>query len=147
MTISQLARAAGVSAETVRYYQRIGLLGKPKRPARGFRSYDPDDVRRLSFVRRAQTLGFTLSEIAALLDLTSSDCRRAEALAAERLASVKSKIADLRRLESALKRTIRNCESRQPHSGCPLIEALLAHTSATQAPIVTATDVSSSSSS
>lgn len=126
MTISQLARAAGVPAETVRYYQRIGLLGTPRRPVRGFRSYEPDDVKRLLFVRRGQTLGFTLSEISTLLELTSADCNRAETLALERLTSVQTKIADLRRMESALERTIRECEERRPHSGCPLIEALLA---------------------
>lgn len=126
MTVSKLANAAGVSVETVRYYQRIGLLRAPKRPARGYRQYDVADVRLLRFVRRGQTLGFTLEEISLLLQLTSADCKRVERLASARLRSIRAKIGDLRRLEDALKRTVRECELHQPQTGCPLIEALLA---------------------
>jgi MerR family transcriptional regulator, mercuric resistance operon regulatory protein len=125
MTISQLAQRAGVTAETVRYYQRIGLLRTPERPSHGYRTYDDEDALHLRFIRHGQTLGFTLDEIAALLHLSSADCSEAERLASERLAAVKGKIADLRRLESALERTVADCERRAPHAGCPLIEALL----------------------
>jgi MerR family mercuric resistance operon transcriptional regulator len=125
MTISQLAKGAGVKAETVRYYQRIGLLRIPGRPGHGFRSYDDEDALHLRFIRHAQTLGFTLDEVGALLHLSSADCEEAERLAQERLATVRSKIADLLRLEAALQHTIFECEHRQPHGGCPLIEALL----------------------
>lgn len=126
MTISQLAKSAGIKTETVRYYQRIGLLRTPQRPGHGFRSYDDEDALHLRFIRHGQTLGFTLDEIAALLHLSSSDCKEAERLAKERLAAVRAKIADLRRLETALQHTVFECEQRQPHAGCPLIEALLA---------------------
>lgn len=125
MTISQLAKGAGVSAETVRYYQRIGLLTVPRRYGRSFRSYGDEDARRLHFVRHAQTLGFTLDEIAALLHLTSADCKEVERLAKERLATIKAKISDLRRLEGALEHTVSECERRRPHTGCPLIETLV----------------------
>lgn len=125
MTISQLARTAGVTAETIRYYQRIGLLRTPRRPSHGFRSYGNDDALRLRFVRHGQTLGFTLDEIAALLQLSSADCEQAERIAKERLKGVKEKIADLRRLEAALEHTVCECEERKPHAGCPLIESLL----------------------
>ena len=125
MTISQLARGAGVTAETIRYYQRIGLLRTPHRPSHGFRSYDSDDVLRLRFVRHAQSLGFTLDEIAALLQLSSADCEQAEQIAKERLRGVKGKIAALRRLEVALEQTVSECDERKPHAGCPLIETLL----------------------
>ncbi len=126
MTISQLAKSAGVKAETVRYYQRIGLLPIPQRPRHGFRSYDDRDARRLHFVRQTQRLGFTLDEIAVLLRLSSADCEEVEHLARERLSSVTSKIEELRRLEAALQATITDCERRQPFAGCPLIEALTA---------------------
>jgi MerR family mercuric resistance operon transcriptional regulator len=126
MTISQLAGGAGVTVETVRYYQRIGLLRTPRRPGHGFRSYSDEDVLHLRFIRHGQTLGFTLDEIAVLLQLSSADCKQAERLANERLAVVREKIGDLRRLETALQQTVSQCERRQPHTGCPLIETLLA---------------------
>lgn len=125
MTISQLARTVGVSTETVRYYQRIGLLRTPRRPNNGFRSYDSDDALRLQFVRHGQALGFTLDEIAALLQLSSVDCEQAERIAKARLKGVQEKIAALRRLEAALELTVSECEERKPHAGCPLIETLL----------------------
>ena len=127
MTISQLAKSAGVKAETVRFYQRVGLLRTPRRPeGQGFRSYDDEDALHLRFIRRAQRLGFTLEEIAVLLRLSSADCEQVERLAQERLATVQAKIGDLRRLEKALERTISDCEHRRQYCGCPLIEALLA---------------------
>jgi MerR family mercuric resistance operon transcriptional regulator len=125
MTISQLARQAGVKTETVRYYQRIGVLRTPKRPGRGFRAYDDEDASHLRFIRHGQTLGFTLNEIAALLHLSSADCAEAERIAKERLLSVRAKIDDLRRLETALQNTITACEQRDAYAGCPLITALL----------------------
>jgi MerR family mercuric resistance operon transcriptional regulator len=126
MTISQLAKNARINTETVRYYQRIGLLRTPKRPAHGFRVYTHEDALHLRFIRHGQTLGFTLDEIAALLHLTSVNCKEAEHVAKERLLHVKAKIADLRRLESVLEHTVSECERRQAYAGCPLIEALLA---------------------
>jgi MerR family transcriptional regulator, mercuric resistance operon regulatory protein len=125
MTISQLAKSAGVKVETVRYYQRIGLLTIPRLDGPGFRFYGDEDARRLRFVRHAQTLGFTLDEIAVLLRLSSADCEEVERLAKERLAAIKEKMADLHRLEDALERTVFECERRRPHTGCPLIETLL----------------------
>ena len=125
MTISQLAKTAGVRAETVRYYQRIGLMRTPPRQEHTFRSYNDEDVARLRFIRHGQRLGFTLEDVAELLRLSSADCEEAERLAKERLGSVRAKIEDLRRLESALASTVDACEKRQPYAGCPLIEALL----------------------
>jgi MerR family mercuric resistance operon transcriptional regulator len=126
MTISQLAKSAGIKTETVRYYQRIGLLRTPGRPGHGFRSYDDGDALHLRFIRHGRTLGFTLDEIAALLRLSAADCKEAEKLATERLAAVRAKLADLQRLETALLHTVSECRRRQPHAGCPLIEVLLA---------------------
>ncbi|HEY6325431.1 MAG TPA: MerR family transcriptional regulator [Candidatus Cybelea sp.] len=124
MTISQLANSAGVKTDTVRYYHRIGLLRTPQRPGRGFRSYDEDDVSHLRFIRHGQNLGFTLNEIAALLQLTSADCTEAESIAKERLLNVRAKIEDLRRLEAALEQTVAQCSRRDASAGCPLIAAL-----------------------
>jgi MerR family mercuric resistance operon transcriptional regulator len=126
MTISQLAKNAGIKVETVRYYQRIGLLRTPLRPGHGFRSYEEQDVSHLRFIRHGQTLGFTLDEVATLLRLSSADCKEAERVAKERLLGVRARIADLRRLEAALERTVSDCERRKAYAGCPLIEALLA---------------------
>lgn len=124
MTISQLAKHVGLKTETVRYYQRIGLLRTPQRPGRGFRSYDDDDASHLRFIRHGQTLGFTLNEIAALLHLSSAECKEAERIARERLFSVRAKIEDLRRLETALEETVAECSRRDAYGGCPLIATL-----------------------
>ncbi len=125
MTISQLAKSAAVKVETVRYYQRIGLLGTPKRPRHGFRAYSDEDVLHLRFIRQAQKLGFTLEEIRVLLRLSSRDCEKVERLARERLEAVRIKISELLRLETALEATISDCKGRQPAADCPLIEALI----------------------
>jgi MerR family mercuric resistance operon transcriptional regulator len=133
VTISELAKGAGVSVETIRYYQRISLLRTPNRPRRGFRAYDTADASHLQFVRKAQALGFTLDEVRVLLDLTSADCDNVERLAGERLISVRTKIAELRRLERALAGAVRQCRLRRPYDGCPLIVALSAASTSTPA--------------
>ena len=124
MTISQVAKTVGVRTETVRYYQRIGLIRTPQRQEHAFRSYTDEDAAHLRFIRHGQKLGFTLEDIAALLHLSSADCEQAERLATERLVQVRAKISDLRRLESALEGIVVECDRRQTFSGCPLIEAL-----------------------
>lgn len=125
MKISQLATAAGVGVETVRYYQRIGLLSTPVRST-GFREYRSADLARLLFIRRAQALGFTLEEISALVQLSASNCEDVERLAHERLTSVREKIADLERIANVLNDVVARCAVRQPHQGCPIIETLVA---------------------
>jgi MerR family mercuric resistance operon transcriptional regulator len=115
MTISQLARSAGVGVETVRYYQRRGLLPDPqpqKTGARGIRHYGPDDERRLRFIRSAQAAGFTLEEIAELLHLDSSQDRaRAREMARARIEALDAKIAELQRAREALSRLAKECAS------------------------------------
>ena len=107
LTIAKLAKAGGVGVETIRYYQRRGLLPEPPR-AGAIRRYGPDDVRRLLFIRRAQAAGFTLETIAELLALDSSEDRaRVRALAAERLAALEAKIAELEAARAALARLSR----------------------------------------
>ncbi|MEA3066096.1 MAG: MerR family transcriptional regulator, mercuric resistance operon regulatory protein [Sphingomonadales bacterium] len=122
MTIAGLARSGGVGVETIRYYQRRGLLAEPPR-AGAVRRYGPRDLRRLLFIRRAQAAGFTLDEIAELLALDSSQDRaRVRALAGERLAALEAKIAELEAARSALTRLSQAC-AKGKAGPCPIIEA------------------------
>ncbi len=122
MTIARLAKAGGVGVETVRYYQRRGLLGLPPR-AGAVRRYGPADVRRLLFIRRAQAAGFTLEEIGELLALDSGhDRARVRALAGERLAALDSKIAELEAARAALTRLAAACAAGTK-GPCPILEA------------------------
>lgn len=124
MRISGLARASGVGVETVRYYQRLGLLGTPEKPQGGFRSYDESDLIRLRFIRRAQQLGFSLEEIASLLRLSAADCDDVQTLAVRKLGLVQDKIRDLTRMAGVLEEVLSQCRARKPHEGCPIIETL-----------------------
>ena len=122
LTIARLARAGGVGVETIRYYQRRGLLAEPPK-AGAVRRYSVEDVRRLLFIRRAQAAGFTLEEIGELLALDSSHDRpRVRALAAERLAALDSRIAELEAARAALTRLSKAC-SAGDKGPCPIIEA------------------------
>lgn len=127
MTIARLARAGGVGVETVRYYQRRGLIDRPPRGdgsgTGAVRRYDEDHVRRLRFIRSAQAAGFTLDEIGELLTLDAgSDRQRAHALASERVAALDARIAELQAARTALARLATACaaDSRLP---CPIIAA------------------------
>ena len=124
MSISQLARSAGVGVETVRYYQRRGLLPDPrpqKTGTNGIRHYGPDEARRLRFIRSAQTAGFTLDEIAELLRLDSSGDRpRAREMARGRIAELDRKIAELEKARKALSRLARECAAGDK-GPCPII--------------------------
>jgi MerR family copper efflux transcriptional regulator len=127
LTIGELAGTVGVNVQTVRYYERRGLLPKPKRRASGYREYMASDVARLEFIRRAQALGFTLSEIEQLLALrvdprtTSDDVHRA---VEEKIEAVEAKISDLTRIASALRRMASACHAHGPLGDCPFLEAL-----------------------
>jgi MerR family mercuric resistance operon transcriptional regulator len=122
LSIGRLAAAGGVGVETVRFYQRRGLLETPTRDD-GIRRYGSDDLRRLRFIKQAQAAGFTLEEIKELLNLDASDDRaRARALANERVTALDSKIAELQRARDALKRLARECGSGGP-GPCPILTA------------------------
>lgn len=124
MTIGQLAKAAGVHVETIRYYQRRGLLAEPRRLHGSVRRYGADAAARVAFVKRAQELGFTLEEVKALLKLNSTpSCRGARELAARKLAVVESRLAALRRIRAALRVLIAQCDAGGDRS-CPLIDSL-----------------------
>lgn len=123
ITIGKMARAAGVGVETVRYYQRRGLLPRPERPQHAYRRYDEEVLARLRFIRRAQELGFTLREIAELLSLDASDCSRSHEIAARRLEDIRAKVRDLRAVERRLSRIVAACRAGQ-HEQCPIITAI-----------------------
>lgn len=123
--IGLLARRTGCNIETIRYYERIGVLPAPARRGR-YRLYGQEDVRRLSFIRRARELGFTLEEVRALLRFAAGSadaCADARDLAARHLAGVRARIRDLRAMEAALAATLRRCDSGGA-APCPLIAAL-----------------------
>lgn len=125
MTIGALAAAADVHVETVRYYQRRGLLRQPLRPGGGIRRYGAADAGRLKFIKAAQRLGFHLDEIAGLLKLDDGTrCGEARELAAHKLADVRERIARLRGIESALAGLVQRCGVARGKVSCPLIAAL-----------------------
>jgi MerR family mercuric resistance operon transcriptional regulator len=122
-TIGGLARAAGVGVETVRYYQRRGLLPEPARPHGEIRRYGAEDLRRLRFIRSAQAAGFTLQEIKQLLDLDASDDRaRARELAAVRVAALDAKIVELKEARDALAALAAAC-AKKGRGPCPILSA------------------------
>ena len=122
-TIGGLARAAGVGVETVRYYQRRGLLSEPARPPGEVRRYSEEDVKRLKFIRSAQAAGFTLNEIGELIALDASDDRaRARELARARVTAIDDKIAELRQARDALAGLASDC-ARKRGGPCPILRA------------------------
>ena len=124
-TISKLAQAVGVNVETIRFYQRRGLLAEPAKPLGGIRRYGEAEVARVLFVKSAQRIGFTLDEIAQLLQLDDgTQCKEARAIAEHKLADVRKRLQDLQRIEAALAQLVDRCASRRGQVSCPLIAAL-----------------------
>ena len=125
LTISGLAAAAEVSIETVRYYQRRGLLHQPARPPGGVRRYANVDVDQLRFIRRAQAMGFTLAEIRNLLKLrTQNACHATRALAVTKLRLIDTNIRELQQLREELAQLVAACDANAGESHCPVIERL-----------------------
>jgi MerR family mercuric resistance operon transcriptional regulator len=124
-SIGAFAKAAGVNVETIRFYQRKRLLAEPVRPPGGIRRYGNAEVARVKFVKSAQRLGFSLDEVAQLLRLEDgTHCTEAAGLAALRLADVRSRLADLARMETALAALVEQCCTRRRNVSCPLIASL-----------------------
>lgn len=123
-TISKVAKELNINVETVRFYERRGLIAQPPKPATGYREYPFDTVNRIRFIKRSQELGFTLEEIANLLSLNDRPCGQVQGLAEHKLSAVKEKIADLRRLEKALEALLVQCQSNDDDSHCPIIDSL-----------------------
>jgi MerR family copper efflux transcriptional regulator len=127
MTIGQLSWRAGVSIDTVRFYERKGLLPQPARRESGYREYVPADVDRLRFIRRSKELGFTLGEIGELLSLSGGrrgDMQGVRRKAERRLQQVEQKISELERVRSGLEELITACPGRGHLRGCPIVAAL-----------------------
>lgn len=126
LTIGQLATRTGTKIETIRFYEKCGLLPAPSRTSGNYRSYEPSHLNRLSFIRRARDLGFSLDQIRALLDLSddrSRSCDAIDAIAKEHLAEVNRKIADLNALRRELSNMITQC-GHGTVANCQIIEAL-----------------------
>lgn len=125
LTIGTLAKHAGVNVETVRYYQRIGLLREPAKPAQGYRRYPQQVVSRIHFIKRAQKLGFSLKEIAELLELHDGSCCTARHMAEQKRALVSARIDDLQRMHATLSTMIDACHQSESEGGsCALIDTL-----------------------
>lgn len=127
LSIGQLARAAEVGVETIRFYEREGLIAEPPRRHSGYREYPPEAVARVRFIRRAKELGFTLKEIAELLTLRvdpEKSCADVRALAKAKVADVEAKMRDLARIKAALEELARACRGKGPTSECPILDAI-----------------------
>ena len=123
-TISKVAKELGLNVETVRFYERRGLIEQPMKPHVGYRHYPGETVNRIRFIKRAQELGFTLEAITNLLSLDDHPCSQVQDLAENKLCAVKEKMTDLRRLEKALKALLAQCHSNEDDSYCPIIDSL-----------------------
>lgn len=125
MTIGNLAKAAGVNVETIRYYQRIGLVDEPDKPPQGYRRYPASIIDRIQFIKRAQDLGFTLNEITDLLSLNDGNCEEARAIAEHKLEDIHRRIEDLTAMQSELTRLVKACRRNADGRGhCAIIETL-----------------------
>jgi MerR family mercuric resistance operon transcriptional regulator len=127
LTIGKLARASGIGIETIRYYEREGLLQKPPRTESGYRQYSPEIVSRLRFIKHAKDLGFSLKEISELLSLKlhpRSSCARVKKKAEKKIEDIEFRIASLQRMRGVLSRLAKSCPGSGPTSDCPILEAL-----------------------
>ncbi len=127
LTIGRLADEAGVNVETIRYYQRRGLMPEPHKPVNGHRRYAADAINRVHFIKRAQVLGFTLEEIGSLLELDEAHaCAETRELAAHKLEVIENKLADLKAMRKALMALLHQCDTGAAQGSCPIINALAA---------------------
>jgi len=125
LTIGAFAKAAGVNVETIRFYQRKGLLPEPDKPYGSIRRYFDSDVSRVRFVKSAQRLGFSLGDVAGLLHLADGmHCGEAAEIAAHHLTDVRARLADLARMEAVLSQLVSECHAQQGSVSCPLIASL-----------------------
>jgi len=125
ITIGKVAAAAGVNVETIRFYQRRGLLAEPPKALGGFRYYDKETIARLRFIKRAQVLGFSLEEVTTLLALEHSNaCSETHDAAVRKLQLVEERIDDLNRIRLTLKNLVQQCEAGPAAFSCPIIESL-----------------------
>lgn len=127
LTIGQVAKRVGVTVETIRFYERQGLLANPHRTASGYRQYPPEAVQRVRFIQRAKDLGFSLKEIRELLSLCDRPdtmCTHVKVFAVQTLAAIESKLHDLERMRNALAQLLMKCDGKRQLSECPILDAL-----------------------
>lgn len=128
LTIGQLAKQAGVGVETIRFYEREGLIAEPeRRPSSRYRQYPPQAVRRVRFIRHAKELGFTLKEVQELLELRvdpDSTCADVRGRAKAKIEDIEGRIESLHRMKAALDRLARKCRGAGPTTECPILEEL-----------------------
>ncbi len=119
-TISKAAQRAGVGIETIRYYQRRGLIKEPAKPVEGYRLYPEQTIAQVRFIKRAQELGFSLNEVKTLVELGDEKCLETRDLAVLKLELVQNKIRDLQSIENNLRDLIRYCDTRREDEACPI---------------------------
>lgn len=127
MRIGEVARAAGLGIDAVRFYEREGLIEEPPRQASGYRAYPGSVVSRLSFIRHAKELGFTLKEIRELLSLRvdrKANCSAVEERAQAKLTDIEQRIRSLQRMRRTLRKLVEACDGQKPTSECPILESL-----------------------
>jgi MerR family mercuric resistance operon transcriptional regulator len=125
LTIGSLASKASISVETIRYYERRGLIKQPVKPKIGYRKYGGDTLQRLLFIKRAKSLGFGLDDIEKLLILSEGRCADVQSIAEQKLNHIKTRVQDLQRLEDVLEQLVRQCSNNAVNAHCPIIETLL----------------------
>ena len=122
-TIGKLAKEFDLSVETIRFYERKGLIQQPQKPLSGYRLYDDSIAKQIQFIRKAKALGFTLREISSLMSM-DSNCAQVESLGLKKLKIIQNKISDLQRLEKLIKEMTNSCKSNDDQSHCPIIDSL-----------------------
>ncbi|MDQ3027613.1 MAG: MerR family transcriptional regulator [Pseudomonadota bacterium] len=126
MTIGRLAKVLGVNVETIRYYQRRGLIEEPQRPSTGYRKYTALTIARMHFIRRAQQLGFSLADVERLIKLEDGrSCREVRLIAEDKYTALERQIAELERMRHSLEKLIDACKSNRSRKACPIITLLV----------------------
>ncbi|MCF6324013.1 MAG: MerR family DNA-binding protein [Gammaproteobacteria bacterium] len=124
LTIGRLAKAAEVNVETIRYYQRVGLVSEPVKPLAGFRIYPDETINRIQFIKRAQKLGFSLQDIAHLLELGDGHCSDVRQQAEAKLSQIEGQIKGLQSMRKTLKKLITECNTGGERRCCPIVRSL-----------------------
>ena len=124
LTISKIAKEIGISIETIRYYERIGLITQPQKPLSGYRIYDDAISQQLFFIKRAKELGFSLNEISDIMIIGDNNCKETKEIALHKLQNIKNKIDDLNSISNSLEALIKACDSNSKYDGCPIVSAI-----------------------
>jgi MerR family mercuric resistance operon transcriptional regulator len=122
-TIGKLAKELNINVETIRFYEKKGLISQPIKPEIGYRLYNRAIADKLKFIAKAKALGFTLKEISSLMSM-ENNCVQVESLSLQKLDLIRNKISDLRHLESVITRMTNSCKTNQDQSSCPIIDSL-----------------------